>query len=111
MAARSRGRSGRNACRDETKGAFVKITWRTVAPLGVWLAIYLVPVPAGLNADQWHYFAIFAAVIAGLILESMPVGAVGIIGLTAAGVMGYVEHDPTSRCAGCWAGLPRARCG
>ena len=72
----------------------MKITWKTIAPLAIWLAIYLVPVPAGLNADQWHYFAIFAAVIAGLILESMPVGAVGIIGLTVAGVMGYVEHDP-----------------
>jgi len=63
-------------------------------PLGIWLAIYLVPVPAGLNANQWHYFALFAAVIAGLILESMPVGAVGLIGLTVAGVMGYVEPDP-----------------
>jgi len=59
----------------------VKITWKTVAPLGIWLAIYLVPVPDGLNASQWHYFAVFAAVIAGLILESMPVGAVGLIGL------------------------------
>ena len=76
------------------KGARVKITWKTVAPLVVWLVLYLVPVPAGLNADQWHYFAIFSAVIAGLILESMPVGAVGLIGLTVAGVMGYVEHDP-----------------
>jgi Di- and tricarboxylate transporters len=76
------------------KGAFVKITWRTVAPLCIWLAIYLVPAPAGLNANQWHYFALFAAVIAGLILESMPVGAVGLIGLTVAGVMGYVEPDP-----------------
>jgi citrate:succinate antiporter/L-tartrate/succinate antiporter len=72
----------------------VKITWKTIAPLVVWLAIYLVPVPAGLNTNQWHYFAVFAAVIAGLILESMPVGAVGLIGLTVAGVMGYVEHDP-----------------
>ena len=72
----------------------MKITWKTIAPLVIWLVIYLVPVPAGLNADQWHYFAIFAAVIAGLILESMPVGAVGLIGLTVAGVMGYVEHDP-----------------
>jgi len=72
----------------------VKITWKTVAPLGIWLAIYLVPVPAGLNAGQWHYFAVFAAVIAGLILESMPVGAVGLIGLTVAGVSGYVESDP-----------------
>ena len=56
--------------------------------------IYLIPVPAGLTANQWHYFAVFAAVIAGLILESMPVAAVGLIGLTFAGVMGYVEHDP-----------------
>jgi citrate:succinate antiporter/L-tartrate/succinate antiporter len=72
----------------------VKITWKTIAPLLIWLALYLVPVPAGLNANQWHYFAIFAAVIAGLILESMPVGAVGIIGLTFAGISGYVEHDP-----------------
>ena len=72
----------------------MKITWKTIAPLAIWLALYLVPVPAGLNANQWHYFAIFAAVIAGLILESMPVGAVGLIGLTVAGISGYVEHDP-----------------
>jgi anion transporter len=76
------------------RGERVKITWKTIAPLVIWLVIYLVPVPAGLNANQWHYFAIFAAVIAGLILESMPVGAVGLIGLTVAGVMGYVEHEP-----------------
>ena len=72
----------------------MKITWKTVVPLLIWLALYLTPVPAGLNANQWHYFAIFAAVIAGLILESMPVGAVGIIGLTFAGISGYVEQDP-----------------
>src|SRR5947199_7461159 len=68
--------------------------WKLIAPLVVWLAIYLWPVPTGLNLNQWHYFALFAAVITGLILESMPVGAVGLIGLTVAGVMGYVEHDP-----------------
>src|SRR4030081_2254636 len=79
---------------EETLGADVKIKWKTIAPLVIWLAIYLMPIPAGLNADQWHYFAVFAAVIAGLILESMPVGAVGLIGLTVAGVSGYVESDP-----------------
>jgi citrate:succinate antiporter/L-tartrate/succinate antiporter len=72
----------------------MKITWKTIAPLGVWLVLYLLPIPSGLNANQWHYFAVFAAVIAGLIVESMPVGAVGLIGLTVAGVMGYVESDP-----------------
>src|SRR5215470_10806025 len=72
----------------------MKIKWRTIAPLGVLLVLYLVPVPAGLNANQWHYFAVFAAVIAGLVFESMPVGAVGLIGLTFAALMGYVEADP-----------------
>jgi len=72
----------------------MKINWKTVAPLVVWLVIYLIPTPAGLNANQWHYFAVFAAVIAGLVLESMPVGAVGLIGLTVACVLGYVESDP-----------------
>lgn len=76
------------------KGAPVKINWKTVAPLGVWLVLYLIPVPAGLNANQWHYFALFAAVFTGLILESMSVGAIGLIGLTVAGVAGYVESDP-----------------
>ena len=66
----------------------------TLAPLGLWLILFLLPVPGGLTTDQWHYFAIFAAVIAGLVLESMPVGAVGLIGLTLAAVLGYVEHDP-----------------
>src|SRR3954466_6029611 len=68
--------------------------WKLIAPLAVWLVIYLWPVPAGLNVNQWHYFAVFAAVITGLVLESMPVGAVGIIRLTFAAVMGYVESDP-----------------
>jgi anion transporter len=72
----------------------MKFNWRTVAPLVVWLVIYLIPTPTGLNANQWHYFALFAAVIAGLVLESMPVGAVGLIGLTVACVLGYVEPDP-----------------
>jgi anion transporter len=72
----------------------MKLKWKAIAPLVVWLVIYLVPIPEGLNANQWHYFAVFAAVIAGLVLESMPVGAVGLIGLTFAAVMGYVESDP-----------------
>jgi anion transporter len=79
---------------DEIKRGRVKITWKTIAPLVVWLVLYLIPVPAGLDANQWHYFALFAAVITGLILESMSVGAIGLIGLTIAGVVGYVEHDP-----------------
>ncbi|WP_262048107.1 anion permease [Bradyrhizobium sp. Bra78] len=75
----------------EAKG----FSWKLIAPLVVWLAIYLWPVPSGLNVNQWHYFAVFAAVITGLILESMPVGAVGLIGLTVAGISGYIDPDST----------------
>jgi len=72
----------------------MKTGWKTVAPLVVWLAIFVAPIPDGLKANQWHYFAVFVAVITGLVLESMPPGAVGLIGLTFAGVMGYVDPDP-----------------
>jgi len=72
----------------------MKVHWKSIAPLGVLLVLYVVPVPEGLKPNQWHYFAVFAAVITGLVLESMPVGAVGLIGLTVATVMGYVDPDP-----------------
>ena len=68
--------------------------WRCLAPLAVGLLLFLVPVPAGLMPVQWHYFAVFAAVIAGLILEAMPPGAVGLIGLTVVGVSGLIDPDP-----------------
>jgi len=79
---------------EDAGGDGMKMNWKTWAPIGVWLIIFLLPAPEGLNANQWHYFAVFAAVIAGLVLESMPVGAVGLIGLTFAAIMGYVEKDP-----------------
>jgi anion transporter len=72
----------------------MKLRWKSVAPLGVLLVLYVLPVPDGLKPNQWHYFAVFAAVITGLVLESMPVGAVGLIGLTVAIVMGYIDPDP-----------------
>jgi citrate:succinate antiporter/L-tartrate/succinate antiporter len=72
----------------------MKLGWKALTPLIVWLVVFMAPIPDGLKPNQWHYFAIFAAVIAGLILESMPAGAVGLIGLTFAGIMGYVDPDP-----------------
>jgi citrate:succinate antiporter/L-tartrate/succinate antiporter len=70
------------------------IGWKSIVPIALWLVLYLLPAPAGLAMNQWHYFAIFAAVIAGLVLEPLPPGAVGLTGLTAAGIAGYLEPDP-----------------
>lgn len=72
----------------------MKHSWRFWLPFIVAFFLYLTPIPNGLDANQWHYFAIFAAVIVGLIVESMPVAAVGFIGLTIAALSGYVESDP-----------------
>jgi anion transporter len=92
----SHGITSSNPVRDTPTGGWdnIRHQWRKYLPLFVWLALFLTPVPAGLDANQWHYFAIFAAVISGLVFESMPPGAVGLIGLTAAAVLGYVEHEP-----------------
>ena len=72
----------------------MKHSWRFWLPFIVAFCLYLTPIPNGLDANQWHYFAIFAAVIVGLIVESMPVAAVGFIGLTIAALSGFVESDP-----------------
>ncbi len=68
--------------------------WKAWAPVAVGLVLLILPAPAGLKPEAWHYFALFAAVITGLVLESMPVGAVGLIGLTVAALSGWIEKDP-----------------
>jgi citrate:succinate antiporter/L-tartrate/succinate antiporter len=75
--------------------------WRAAAPLALWLALVLVPVPAGLAPNAWSYFALFAAVIVGLILEPIPAAAIGLVGVTVAGVGRLVEASPSASIA--WA--------
>ncbi len=65
-------------------------------PLGVWLGLALAPVPAGLERNAWSYFALFAAVIVGLILEPIPAAAIGLVGVTVAGGNRYVESSPAA---------------
>jgi citrate:succinate antiporter/L-tartrate/succinate antiporter len=72
----------------------MKQNWRFWLPFVVGFSLYFCPTPAGLENNQWHYFAIFAAVIVGLVVESMPVAAVGLIGLTLAAISGFIEKDP-----------------
>ena len=60
----------------------MKISWKLFAPLVVGILIALIPEPEGLPQHAWYYFAIFAGVIVGLILEPLPGGAIGLIGIT-----------------------------
>src|SRR3954471_7515687 len=72
----------------------MKRAWRQLVPPAVGLVLFLLPVPHGLSANAWHYFALFAATLTALVLEAMPPGAVGLIGITLAGLLGYVDADP-----------------
>ena len=62
------------------------------------LVVALLPVPQGLEPNAWRYFALFVAVIVGLIIEPVPAAAVGLVGVTAAAGMGLV-FSPADRAA------------
>ena len=59
----------------------MSISWKAITPVAVTIAIALLPAPNGLAPHAWYFFAIFAGVIAGLMTEPLPGGAVGLIGV------------------------------
>lgn len=64
-------------------------------PLLVGAAIALSPVPAGLPQYAWYYFAIFAAVITGLVVEPIASAAVGLCGVAVAAALArFVLFSP-----------------
>lgn len=56
--------------------------WRGIATLAIPVVLLLLPAPTGLPLHAWRYFAVFAGVILGLVLEPLPGAAVGLIGVT-----------------------------
>src|SRR5262245_25788965 len=82
------------AARPEKKAHPLGNYWKFVLPLVVGIAMLLLPIPEGLNANGWYYFALFVAVILALILEPIPAAAVGLIGVTAATVSLLVVPKP-----------------
>jgi len=71
------------------------VVWKAAIPLAVGITIPVIPVPQGLNPNAWHYFAVFAAVIAGLILEPLPAAAVGFVGVFLAAALGLAGATPS----------------
>jgi L-tartrate/succinate antiporter len=66
------------------------VPWKAIIPVLVAIVIALIPAPEGLAQYAWYYFAIFAAVVVGLILEPLPAAAIGLIGVVLIGVLGLV---------------------
>ncbi|HEX2710406.1 MAG TPA: anion permease, partial [Candidatus Deferrimicrobium sp.] len=69
--------------------------WRVAVPVLIAGLLAILPVPEGLTPNAWYYFAIFAAVVAGLILEPIPAAAVGVIGVTLAASLLLVASPPS----------------
>ena len=63
-------------------------------PIGLGIILRLLPAPAGLSANAWHYFALFIAVITGLVTEPLPGAAVGLIGVMVATVFIFIGKTP-----------------
>jgi L-tartrate/succinate antiporter len=72
----------------------IRSWWRWAVPLAVAAAVAAVPVPAGLSPTAWHYFALFAGVVAGLMVEPVPAAAVGFIGMALGAASRLVAVEP-----------------
>jgi L-tartrate/succinate antiporter len=59
-------------------------------PLAAGLLLALLPAPAGLTRGAWVFFALFVAVVLAMITEPLPAGAVGLLGVTLASLLGLV---------------------
>jgi L-tartrate/succinate antiporter len=72
-------------------GAIIKVA----LPLAAGLLLAVLPAPAGLTRAAWVYFALFAAVVLAMITEPLPAGAVGLLGVTLASLLGLVGNGAT----------------
>ena len=69
--------------------------WKALLPVLVAGLIAVIPPPEGLAQHAWYFFAIFAGVIVGLMLEPLPGGAIGLIGVTLVTVLApWVLYAP-----------------
>ncbi|MGE3840735.1 MAG: anion permease, partial [Vicinamibacterales bacterium] len=76
-------------------------THQVLPPVLVGLVLALMPVPAGLTSNAWLYFALFAAVITGIITEPVAPALLGLAGVILAAVFELVRPSETASAA--WA--------
>jgi L-tartrate/succinate antiporter len=70
------------------------VWWKWLLPLLAAAFVLVLPMPAGLTPNAWRYFALFIAVISGLIVEPIPGPAVGFVGIAVAALIRLVATDP-----------------
>lgn len=67
---------------------------KAAIPLLAGIIIALIPHPHGLTPKAWYFFALFSAVVAGLVLEPIPAAATGFVGVSLAATLMLVQSTP-----------------
>ena len=81
--------------RESTPSAPTKrFPWKAIAPVAAAAIIAVIPAPGGLTQNAWWYFALFAGVIVGLVLEPIPAAAVGFVGISVAVALRFIGSTP-----------------
>jgi L-tartrate/succinate antiporter len=70
-------------------------TAAVLAPIAVGVLIAALPTPDGLTPAAWRYFALFAAIVVGLMTEPLPAAGIGFVGTGLAAASCLVVADPT----------------
>jgi L-tartrate/succinate antiporter len=81
---------------------------RAAAPVIVGVVIALAPTPHGLPPNAWRYFALFAAVMVGIITEPIPPAALGLVGVIVAATAGLVRTSTAQATAWALSGFGNA---
>jgi L-tartrate/succinate antiporter len=81
---------------------------RAAAPVIVGVVIALAPTPHGLPLNAWRYFALFAAVMVGIITEPIPPAALGLVGVIVAAAAGLVRTSTAQATAWALSGFGNA---
>lgn len=66
---------------------------KSLLAIGIGAAIWFSPVPEGLKLQAWRLFAIFAATIAGLILQPLPMGVTCFLSITFTALVGVLKPE------------------
>lgn len=61
--------------------------------IAVGVALWVCPSPEGVSSQAWRLFAIFAAMIVGIVLKPLPMGVVALIGLACSVCFGILTFD------------------
>jgi hypothetical protein len=81
----------------------LKYGWTAFLPIVIAISIALMPMPQGLSPHAWYYFAIFAGLIAALVVEPLPSPAVALITVTRGECALDSGQFQAAVLTGCWA--------